>query len=301
MKDAKFNKIQLCVIHPGESLGNFLKELLGCSNQLLKDYYSKKQLTHKLRHKDELELAIDLVNKSIVAPVYENSLQPRILAEDERFLVLEKPFGIHGHPLLYSERSTVLNYLRQVRSDINWESFIQAEKGLLYRLDADTSGLLIFCREAHIHQMIRGEFHENVHAKTYYALVGGEVTHRGVLSHHLESFGERSSKVRVSDEGQPAELEILDAHYVAAVDASLVKISLHTGLRHQIRVQMQAIGHSIIGDELYGGRSAKRLYLHCYSYQVQGQVFTSNHFALLADYLGLDSGLEVFGDKLLIT
>lgn len=301
MKDAKFNNIQLCVLDPGESLGSFLKELLNCSNQQLKEYYSKKQLTHKLRVKDELELAIDLVNKSIVAPIYEHSVKPRVLSEDEDFLVLEKPFGVHGHPLLYSERATVLNYLRQERSDIDWHNFAQAEKGLLYRLDADTSGLLIFCKETQTHQMIRSEFHENVHAKTYYALVAGDVTHRGVLTHHLESFGERSARVRVSDLGQLAELEVLGAHYVAAVDASVVKISLHTGLRHQIRVQMQAIGHSIIGDELYGGRAGKRLYLHCFSYQVQGRVFTANHFALLADYLGLDGGLEVFGDQLLIT
>lgn len=66
-----------------------------------------------------------------------------------------------------------------------------------------------------------------------------------------------------------AELEVQKLSFNERTNRSLLQVSLKTGLRHQIRVQLAHLGYPLIGDELYGGESSSRLHLHAYRYQFQ--------------------------------
>lgn len=301
MKGAKFSKIGLCSLAAYASLGDFLRETFKCSNQKLKYFYSKTELSRGVERGYEYSLPLDLVNSGKVAPVFESSRRPKIITENESFLILSKPYGLHGHPQSYSETDTVLNFLREARSDISWDDFKESEKGLLYRLDQGTSGLLIFVKDPKTHVILRDNFSKSVSEKFYYALVSGHLKFKGLVETPLVASGARGAKVKVDAKGASATLEVVDSHYFESKDVTLVKIKLETGLRHQIRVQMQSLGHPLVGDELYQGVAAPRLFLHCYSYVVGSEMFIDPRFDLLGEYLGLDSGLEMFGDKLLIS
>lgn len=305
MKGEKYSSAALCSLIDSESLGEYLALLLGASKNKLKEYFSKQELARRVSSQCEIEIPLRLVNLNRISPKWSSQSRVRLLEEDSEIIAVSKPAGIHGHPQHYDETETVLNYLRFKRSDIDWESFTEPEKGLLYRLDRETSGLLLFSKSSLSHQNLRANFKSLVKEKFYYALVEGELKHRGEVQSLLEPFGPKGAQMRQAMPGKVAEeasLFIVDAKYFDKSDVSLVKIKLETGLRHQIRVQMKILGHPIIGDQLYGGKVAARLYLHCFKYTLaqSEKSYADSELALFRDYLGVDGRLEVFGDQLLI-
>ncbi len=304
MKDEKYNSPALCSLIDSSSLGEYLAAILGASKNKLKEFYSREALNISIHIRDEIFIPTSLLNLGVIAPVFTGDTEVEVIEEDEHILAISKPAGTHGHPQSYDERETVLNFLRQSRSDIDWDGFNDPEKGLLYRLDRETSGLLLFCKEPSAHSKLRDDFKNQVRQKYYYALVEGELLHRGEFTCDLEAFGPKGAQMRLAQkEGQSATLWIENTQYFPGSNVSLVKVRLATGLRHQIRVQLKILGHPIVGDSLYGGRESARLFLHCFSYTLaQAQKsYQDNRFFLLGDYLGIDSRLQVFGDELLVS
>lgn len=304
MKGEKYSRTELCALTGHTSLKEYLEVLLGLSQNKLKEALTKAQLARVVGPRDVVSLPLALVNRALINPHYLSSRQVTVISEDKDVIALSKPAGIHGHPMNYEECDTVLNFLRTERRDIPWDDFHSPEKGLLYRLDRETSGLLLFIKSASLHHQLRQNFQALVKEKIYFALVEGNLEHRGEFSCALESFGPKGAQMRLSRSGgEEATLAVEAVEYFAKRDVSLVKVRLYSGSRHQIRVQLKILGHPIVGDELYQGREAERLFLHCYRYTLELselKVFCDQHFELLGDYLGIDGGLQVFGDKLLI-
>lgn len=304
MKGEKYSSTELCALSGHQSCKEYLEALLGISQNKLKGTFSKSELAREIEARELLSLPLGLVNQGLVNPHYTAAKQVNLLSEDEKIIALSKPAGIHGHPMSYEESDTVLNYLRSQRHDIAWNDFEDAEKGLLYRLDRETSGLLLFIKSPELHRNFRHSFQELVKEKVYYALVEGELKYQGAFSCALESFGPKGAQMRQSFKGgEEAMLRIEGVEYFTKRDVSLVKVALHSGQRHQIRVQLKILGHPIVGDELYQGRESERLFLHCYRYSLmlpELRVYSDEHFELLGDYLGIDGRLQVFGDELLI-
>ena len=99
--------------------------------------------------------------------------------------------------------------------------------------------------------------------------------------HYFDSREEKGKRVIVRDSGAgvPGEFGTRPLEYNKDARMTLVEVTLKTGLRHQIRAQMSHLGHPLIGDVFYGGRSARRLYLHALSYSllIEGEAYIWSH------------------------
>lgn len=267
---------------------DFLKHL-GLSKNQYKKAGLKKGLSFKKGK--ELSLPCDVLRNGLINPVF--SCDPvTILFEDENFLALSKPSNMHGHPQSFGETNTVLNFLQSMGRN---PDFGGPERGLLYRLDKETSGVLVAAKNESTYFEIREEFNAFAKEKIYLAIVQGKLEDSGEIRHHLAASGQKGSKQKESEDGKEAILEINNTQYSSEHDCSLVEVSLKTGLRHQIRAQLSLLGHPILGDTLYGGKESERLFLHAlrYSFDWEGQkkVFLDNEPLLFDKFFNLDSCL----------
>lgn len=194
-------------------------------------------------------------------------LEQRILYEDERLLVIDKPAGmaVHGGSgLSYG----VIEALRASRPDAH---FLE----LVHRLDRETSGCLLIAKKRSELRMLHELLRERTVDKRYLALVqgrwnlGDKRINAPLLKNQLRS-GERI--VTVNPEGKAADSRFrpLDIYK----EASLVEVDLGTGRTHQIRVHGAHVGHPLAGDEKYGDEvfnrrmrelGLRRLFLHAHS------------------------------------
>jgi len=259
------NLTTISAIRGNQTVMDFLNSL-GISRNRLKDALPKPFLQKRVIDQDRLEIPIDLLNYGMINPVY---LGPavEVVTDERRCLVLLKPSGIHSHPHSYSESNNLLSFMRQEeRGDLSVNS-ANYDRGLLYRLDNETSGLMIYINDEELLKKARSLHSESDHYKGYEAIVEGNIQDEGVISHYIRPFGPKGSKM-VEDKKELAssplaQMEILERHYNVKADRSYVRLRLMTGHRHQLRVQLSILGHPIIGDHLYGGSQADRMYLHC--------------------------------------
>lgn len=258
-------KIGICFIQDFPSVMEGISILTGVSKNQLKKELSKKELNRSIKKQDELQLPINLFNYGKINPIY---LGPVIksLFEDDQFLVLSKPHKVHCHPLGYDENDNVLSYLSTIAPELLEVDKQSYDRGLFYRLDFETSGLLYLAKSDSIQSQMRQQFSTAMKAKKYLAVVDGKADQEKVLKHHLSSYGEKKSLVKVDEQGELCECHYHLLEYNETEDLSLIEVNLKQGFRHQIRVQLQADGHAIVGDPLYGNREYSRLMLHCYQY-----------------------------------
>ena len=271
-------EIECCILDEFPSRAEGIRFLLGCSGaQLKKAELPKKWLEQKNRPQEVWHLPIDLVNAGKIAPLYEGG-KTFILKESEHFLALHKPFNLHSHPLRYSDTNTLLNALYELqRVELLNINSSNHDRALLYRLDFETSGVLILAKSEEAYQAVRKDFNQLAKEKSYLAVVRGKFDKNGSHTHFLKASGVGGEKQKVFNEGmdQRAELSVQLVEYSEKENLSLIKVTLKTGLRHQIRAQLSHLGFPLLGDELYGGEKAQRLYLHAYQYSLNsmGEVF----------------------------
>lgn len=146
---------------------------------------------------------------------------------------------------------------------------------LLHRLDRETSGVLVLCKDEDFRLKAIEEFkHDRVY-KEYIAWVDGDVIEefeidKPILTEKLNN--KAKSKISAS-KGKPARTEVFPLMVVN--HKSKVKLVIHQGRTHQIRVHLRSENLPIIGDELYGGRRAKRMMLHAHKMVLLGKEFVS--------------------------
>lgn len=247
------------------SLMTALKEGLHFSGQLLKKHFAKKDLERSWSKHKSVVLPLDLVNHGQINPEYLGP-EVRILKETDTYIAIHKPAGIHSHPHRYSDKNTVLNALVKLQKwdvlSVNTENY---DRGLLFRLDQDTSGVLILAKTSQYFERLRKNFNAEMKMKVYLAIVEGSFNKEGRHTHYFKASEAKGSKQKVGHDGEPGSLSV--RKLAEANGLSLVEVELKTGLRHQIRAQLAALGYPILGDELYGGRPAERLFLHAYRYE----------------------------------
>ena len=280
-------------------LKDVLKDALGSSNQSLKKFYSSKQLARLVRPRDVLDLPLDLVNQLQINPRYTGQ-EVSILKETVEYLALHKPPGVHCHPHSYSDTNTVLNFLAASGMhdplEVNRESY---DRGLLYRLDFETSGVLIVVKNERLHRTGRENFSTAVKRKFYWAIVDGNFDQDGLHTHFFRGAGAKGAKQKVgTDDDEGSQEGTLAVKKILAENGkSLVLVSLKSGLRHQIRAQLAFLGFPILGDELYGGRSAERLFLHAFRYEWL-DVIEDPAPELFESFFDLNRALKVSHDML---
>lgn len=263
--------IQYCLISPIDSVEEFLKTQFHSSSSKLKKYFKRDFLNRSMKAKSILSLPVNFVNEGMISANYQGA-PLEIIYEDELFLVFIKNPNQHIHPLTYDEGDNCLSYLRQTRPELLRINPLHYDRGLLYRLDYETSGVVVFVKNDLAYQDLRAHFNQYVHLKKYWCWVSGELKHEGSFTHYFSSRDEKGKRVVVSDHaGEKGELALTSIHYNQELDRTLVEVSLKTGLRHQIRAQLAYLGHPLVGDTFYQGPKANRLYLHACAYQLKFQ------------------------------
>jgi 23S rRNA pseudouridine1911/1915/1917 synthase len=269
----RINNISLCSIDNFSSLEEMILDVFKVSkNQIKKSRLSKKKLARKIAPKDVIELPLNLVNYLLVNPEYSGE-KPIILLENQSVLAISKPVKVHGHPLSYCESDNVLSYLNSIgRSDLLRVNESNYDRGLLYRLDFETSGLLILSKTNGLYNSARNNLEDIVKSKVYLAIVDGECRRDEKLSHYLKVGGSKNKDIEVFDQfvegSKQVECNVKFLAYNKEQNLSLIEVTLFQGHRHQIRKQLQGIGHCILGDPLYGTREAERMFLHCWKYSI---------------------------------
>lgn len=171
--------------------------------------------------------------------------------EDEDIIVLNKP------PLMPVHESR--NHIGDTLS--NFVAYHCGENmafRAVYRLDRDTSGLVLVAKNELAAAKLAGKI-----KKDYYAVVDGTIENNGIVDAPIARCGDSIIKRKVDENGETAITEYFPIK--SNGNATLVKFNLKTGRTHQIRVHMEHIGHSLLGDKLYGGDCSmiSRQALHC--------------------------------------
>ena len=149
--------------------------------------------------------------------------------------------------------------------------------GMVHRLDRPVGGVMVFAKTSKAAARLSEQVREKVFKKKYLVIVNGKFEEKkGTLKDYLLK-NERLNKSRVVEEGTKnskyAELDYEVLKYDKEQNLSLLKINLHTGRHHQIRVQLSSRDHSIYGDAKYNGRgSARQLYLWAYELTIQNVI-----------------------------
>ena len=260
-------------ICPLESF-NSTEELVMSLNPHLSKTASRKLIKkHKMAQKSwqekaEVHLPIEIVNHGLINPVYTGS-RVEILQEDANWIAVNKPIRVHTHPLDYKCQNNLLSSLIMMKkNEAALVNNLHYDRGALYRLDFETSGIVILAKNKEFHEYIRENFHLVSRTKKYLAIVNGEMSSLGEQVHYMKPSLKKNSKMIEGEKDDfQAILTIDNIEYNQLKNQSLVHIRLQTGHRHQIRYQLSHLGFPIIGDELYGGAEADRLYLHALEYE----------------------------------
>jgi 23S rRNA-/tRNA-specific pseudouridylate synthase len=264
--------IAFSLLENEESLKSYLIKAFGFSNskikKLAKTYsLSKNFLDKKLLAKDLLELPLSLLNEGQINPYYSGKPMT-IIDNTEDWMAISKPSDCHTHPLNYSDQNNVLSFLRSEGIfeplNVNIKNY---DRGVLFRLDYETSGVILVSKKEELYNKIRNKYRSESHKKVYLAIVQGKYPEKTSLVHSLSTSGK---KIKESSDGRRGSLETERLLYNESQQLSLVKIKLNEGMRHQIRVQLSLAGYPILGDEYYSGEKAKRLYLHATYYELSG-------------------------------
>ena len=173
-----------------------------------------------------------------------------ILAEDDDIIVVDKPAGVAAHPTPGWSGPTVLDGLLATGHAIA-SSGAAERQGIVHRLDAGTSGLMVVAKSEPAYSALKRAFREREVDKRYHALVQGHPDPlRGTVDAPIGRHPAGDGRFAVMTGGRPSV-----THYdtiEAFRAASLIEVKLETGRTHQIRVHMAALRHPCVADRLYG-------------------------------------------------
>jgi 23S rRNA pseudouridine1911/1915/1917 synthase len=169
--------------------------------------------------------------------------------EDEHLLVVAKPAGLVTHPTAGRRGGTLVNRLLGMDVPLA-PAGGPLRPGIVHRLDAGTSGLLVVAKTDEVYAALRARFRRHAVRRRYLALVRGIVAHDSFAVQ--APLGRRAARVVVDvTQGRRAETRVEVRERLEA--ATLVEAAPLTGRTHQIRVHLAAVGHPILGDRAYGG------------------------------------------------
>ena len=193
------------------------------------------------------------VKISLVVPddMKNSDVKPEVIYEDDNVLVINKPAGL----------------LSMAKGEYCPEKTLEDFGLLVHRLDRDTSGVVILAKNEEAQSMLRRQFQERKAHKTYFAVVSGRPKlDEARIDLPMARDLKRPTTFRVDVNGKEAET----FYKVVKTDGkhSLVELRPTTGRTHQLRVHMGYLGCPIVGDRVYDGEKAERLFLHAFSLEI---------------------------------
>ena len=206
--------------------------------------------SYKLKEDDEIELKVP---EPLPLEILPEDIPLDIIYEDDDFLIVNKPKGMVVHPAPGHLTGTLVNaiifHCKDKLSGINGI----LRPGIVHRIDKDTSGSLIICKNDSSHRFIADQLKEHSITRIYQGIVTGHLKEsEGTVDVYMDRDKNDRKKMAVCDKmhGKHAlthykVLETFDGY-------DLVEFKLETGRTHQIRVAMKYLNHPLLGDYTYG-------------------------------------------------
>lgn len=211
------------------------------SKPLSKDY--------KVKQGDVISVIIPEVRKMDALP---QEIPLDIVYEDNDLLVVNKPKGMVVHPAAGNFDGTLVNALLYHCKDSLSGIGGVIRPGIVHRIDKDTSGLLIVAKNDESHLFLAEQIKEHSFKRQYEAVVYGRLKEdKGVIDKPIGRSSKDRKKMAVTDKNSKnavTEYEVVKRYE----QFTHVRLTLHTGRTHQIRVHMASLGHPVAGDSVYG-------------------------------------------------
>lgn len=246
---------------------------------------------YKVRENDLIKIQIpDAVPVDIPA----ENIPLNIVYEDDDLLIVNKPKGMVVHPAPGHYTGTLVNALmyhcKDKLSGINGE----LRPGIVHRIDMDTTGLLVICKNDKAHNFIAEQLKEHSITRKYQAIVYNAFKdEEGTVEGNIGRHPNDRKKMTITPNGKEAV-----THYKVLKNLgkyTLIECQLETGRTHQIRVHMTSINHPLLGDEVYGPKTCP--------YNLQGQVLHAKTLGFIhpttKEYIEFDSDLPEYFQKLI--
>lgn len=199
---------------------------------------------------DEILIEEYIENEMSAEPI---NMNLEIIYEDDDIIVVNKPNGLVVHPAPGNYSNTLVNglmYHSKKLSSINGEF----RPGIVHRIDAYTTGLLMVAKNDKAHLSLAKQLEEKTTTRKYIALVWGIIKEdSGTIDAPIGRDKNDRKKMCVTDVNSKEAItnfKVLERYK----DATLIELSLKTGRTHQIRVHMNYIGHPVVNDPVYGRR-----------------------------------------------
>lgn len=202
----------------------------------------------KLHADTWLEVTWTPREEATIVPIHVPDLG--IIYDDDHIVVVDKPVGVAAHPSVGWSGPTVLGALAGAGFTVATSGAAE-RAGIVHRLDAGTSGLMVVAKSEAAYSWLKRAFHDREVDKIYHAVVQGHPDpSSGTIDAPIGRHPRSDWKFAVTAAGKPSvtHYETLEAFRAA----SLLKIHLETGRTHQIRVHMAAQRHPCVGDAMYG-------------------------------------------------
>lgn len=218
--------------------------------------------------KPEDVVLINYEHEEFVIP----NIELPVLYEDDDCVVINKPLGLLTHSKgAFNPEASVATWLHNRIQD---KTLIEANEhqpnaraGIVHRLDRATSGVMIAAKSAAALASLQKQFSQRKAKKTYIAVVSGHLKQpEAIIDMPIERNPKAPATFRVGINGKAAV-----THYKVLQESehlSLLELRPETGRTHQLRVHLAELGHSIVGDTLYKGKPAPRMFLHAHKLEI---------------------------------
>lgn len=278
----------LSILYPEQSR-SFFQKLIKDGHVLVND--TPEKANYRLRVEDLISVTIP---DAVETPILPENIPLDILYEDDDLLVVNKPKGMVVHPSAGHYTGTLVNaimyHCKDSLSGINGE----IRPGIVHRIDMDTTGSLIVCKNDESHIFIAEQIKEHSVTRKYRGIVyGGVSDDEGTIDAPIGRHPTDRKKMAIVPNGKPAV-----THYRVLQRFeryTYMEFQLETGRTHQIRVHMASIGHPLLGDAVYSSGKSP--------FHLQGQTLHAMTIGFIhpatREYLEITAPLPDYFEKIL--
>ena len=221
-----------------------------------------------LKENDNIEIS-EYIEETDIIP---ENIPLDIYYEDEDLIVVNKPSGMVVHPAPGNYTGTLVNALMYHTNNLSTVN-TSIRPGIVHRIDADTSGLLLVAKNDEAHNVLADAIAKKEVVREYIALVEGIILEdTATIDAPIGRDKNNRKKMAVTSENSKdaiTHIRVLDRFK----DSTLIRCKLETGRTHQIRVHMDYIGHPVVNDPTYG----KKKIINDYGQMLHAEYLGFNH------------------------
>lgn len=289
-EDLEEERIDKCISGLIDSLSrSYIQKMIGEGRALVNKMPVK--ANYRLKTGDEISLEIPEAVEPDIEP---EDIPLDILYEDEDILIINKPKGMVVHPAPGHYSGTLVNaVMYHCKGQLSGINGVM-RPGIVHRIDKDTTGSIIVCKNDAAHVLIAEQLKEHSLNRKYRAICLGclkdeeQTIHKAIGRHPTDR-----KKMAVSPKGKDAITHVKVLQHFDKY--TYIECTLETGRTHQIRVHMASIGHPLLGDEVYGNTKSP--------FQIHGQVLHAMTLGIVhprtKEYLEVNAPLPEYFSHLL--